>query len=258
MKNGLIALSILAGAGLLLLYASRSDRQNLWALGEAGPRPDRIGYSGGRPALPEHTRPVFSETNADVYLGIDGVGNYFNPGVTAAIQSDERLLWGLFCSTGDVRAYYPSRREYSIRFAMTGPDGKWIPKTALGEEYGAKFDRILAYWQDASSGSRLDRGPPDAPTDACRPSAAPGPPALTGIRPQLLRTAEELFHMGQPGMYTLYVQVQIKRPMGVSGPDAGRLGLVRFHPVVLKIERKALKQAGGREPQRFPAEVRGK
>ena len=76
-----------------------------------------------------------SETNQGLYLGVGAPFRTNEP-----IRFDEKLAYYPFCNTGDVMLAEASP-VYSTRIKMTGPDGKEVEKTPLGQSFGSKFDQ---------------------------------------------------------------------------------------------------------------------
>ncbi len=244
MKIAGLLLFLAALACVVVILLPREQRGPLWA--EA---PTTEARAPGSPAAArgpaavelaqrdQAVGPFLSETNSGLYFSVDESLQYLDPKAGARIQSNDLLVWGLFCDTGHVRAWYPPHEAYWLRLAMKGPDGKWVSKTALGARYGGKFDDIAKY-DVIRRGVGPHLGAVLLHVEADPPSPEPGVPPLVGSG-TLLPKPEELFLMGPPGIYTMYVQMQLWRP--VSGPPAPKSALVRFRPVAVKIEHKAPK-----------------
>jgi hypothetical protein len=235
MKLAPIIASIAALACVVLILHVRAERENLWA-GAYAAQASRPGPASGQRVQKEQAvGPFLSETNSGLYFSVDGSSHYTRPKVDARIQSNDLLVWGLFCTTGHVRAWYPAREAYWLRLAMKGPDAKWVPKTARGARYGGKFDDIAKY-EVIRRGLGPHLGAVLFHEEAGPPLPEPDIPPLVGSS-TLLPRPEELFSMAQPGIYTMYIQMQLWR--SVSEPPASTWPLVRFRPMAVKIERKA-------------------
>jgi hypothetical protein len=116
----------------------------------------------------------------------------------------------------------------AIKLDMTGPSGKKVSPTELGATYGVSFDRIPQNPAAISPASHMTsveiRGAYD-PRDNAQNSSG-----------SLLPSAEELFKMKAPGIYTLKIQVQAYVYMAIgTNPPASHF--IRFQPVQLKIEK---------------------
>jgi hypothetical protein len=142
-----------------------------------------------------------------------GVGAAFR--TNEPIKFDEKLAYYPFCNTGDVMLAEASP-VYSTRIKMTGPDGKEVEKTPLGQSFGSKFDQWHKY-NDTRVGE----------TCACGP--------YQGFLGGVLPSAKELFVMQEPGIYTLDVQMQMFRVGARPNTNAASRNPIRFSAVKIKV-----------------------
>jgi len=107
---------------------------------------------------------------------------------------------------------------------MFGPDGKETAKTALGQQYGSRFDHAVDESDKASkgSGSINAQGRYD-PEDGDR---IPG---------RFLPSPKDMFQMDQNGLYRLEIEFQLNGPH--KDTNQGGLELLRFPPLEIAVEK---------------------
>ena len=81
-----------------------------------------------------------SETTNGIYMVIAAVRNVTLI-TNEPIRFDDQLVWMNFCDTGKVMLSYPDCK-YGLKIKMTDSEGNEVPKTALGERCGSKFDSL--------------------------------------------------------------------------------------------------------------------
>ena len=124
-----------------------------------------------------------------------------------------------FCNTGDV-VLAVAAPIYGTRIKMTGPDGKEVSKTPLGQKFGSKFDE----WHKFN-----DIHPLPGTTCACGP--------YKGLVSGVLPSPKELFIMEDAGIYTLEVQMQMFRFGARPDTNATSHNPIQFSPVEIKVEK---------------------
>ena len=155
-----------------------------------------------------------------IYLAIIGVRNGSTVS-NGAVRFDDRLVWMPFADSGNIRLSYPDPK-YGVRIRMTGPDGKDVVKSALGTNFGSKFEQLHDY-RDGTLGGIEAWGP------------YKDNPDLGGGR--LLPSPRELFQMEQPGIYKMEIEMQMFRQSPSTNVEVWRTNLIRFAPVEIEIER---------------------
>ena len=163
-----------------------------------------------------------SETNNGLFLAFGGE----HSGTNEPMRFDERIVWRPFCVTNtdksNIELQYPNAR-YGIIMRMTGPDGKEVSKTGLGDIWGSgsKWNQLHSY-----KDSRLSET-----------FAGPYRPHVGAGGGQWLPAPKDLFEMEKPGVYTLEIQMQMFRHTGSTDPDEQHRNLIHFSPVKIKVEK---------------------
>ncbi|HOC58112.1 MAG TPA: hypothetical protein PKI20_21015 [Verrucomicrobiota bacterium] len=176
-----------------------------------------------------------SETNHGIYVVVASwdhrsLGYKANPfSSVEPFRFDNELMWSPFCESGKVELCYPGPPQLA-RLHMTGPDGKAVPKTRLGETFGTKFDRIR--YEDTVHGWSRANIEAQGPYDS-RGGGFTGP---------ILPAPAKLFQMKKPGVYTLEVQMQLLRAVWVT--NHWTYPVVRFSPIRIKVEKPSDTQSG--------------
>lgn len=165
----------------------------------------------------------FSETNDGFYIAISGSST------NEPVASNDPLSWRPFCtrSTAATEFNYPDPAR-GIKIKMLDFRGKQIRRTELGKSYGTKFDKLSRFqdiipaphagYSSGHVGSILAKGSYND-TDAVS-----GP---------LLPSAQDLFQIQKPGIYTLEIQMQMFLIHKTANQWTRKL--IRFSPVKIKV-----------------------
>lgn len=160
-----------------------------------------------------------SETTNGIYLVVAAVRNVTLI-TNEPVRFDDELVWMTFCNTGKVMLSYPDSK-YGLRIKMIDSEGNEVPKTALGERCGSKFDSLRLI-TDSNVGRTTAQG-----------SYKDNPHGETIF----LRKPDELFQMDKPGIYTLEIQMQMFRYVPSYDPVERSKDLFRFSPIKIKVEK---------------------
>jgi len=155
---------------------------------------------------------ILSNATNDVYIGvftghseITKNGQFLTNDIPIAYNDNLSIM--PFCSTGEIELLYPSEKSMFILFRMTDASGKEVPKTAEGLEWGSdiknfplkptrsKHDRMFSW---------LARG-----------SHTNG--AASFMNGPVLPSPEDLFFMGQSGVYHLTMDVHLMKQHLIPG-----------------------------------------
>ncbi len=176
-------------------------------------------------AVPVAIGTGLSAVTNGVYLAVGRPGSTNEP-----VPFDERLIFLPFCDTGQVELNLTSP-PYGIKIRMWGGDGQDVPKTALGQSFGSKWD---SFQDSLVEGKGLHLGYYNLRRAGV---FAWGPftnnPGLGGGK--LLPAPKDLFQMDKPGVYTLEMQMQMLRVN--KGTNGLTRQLIRFSPVRIKVEK---------------------
>ena len=106
---------------------------------------------------------------------------------------------------------------------MTGPDGKEVSKTGLGDIWGSgsKWNQLHSYKD--SKLSSIFAGP-------YRPDVGAG-------GGQWLPASKDLFEMEKPGIYKLEIQMQMFRHTASTDSGEEYRNLIRFSSIIIKVEK---------------------
>jgi hypothetical protein len=166
-----------------------------------------------------------SESTNGLYLAVGG----WRHGPTAGslvtnepIRFDDMLVWYPFFKEGKVEINYPNM-IYGVKIKMFDSSGKELSKTALGRSCGSKWDELHSY-NDTKLGSIDAWGEYD-----CDQSW------------RFLASANDLFEIEKPGIYTLELQMQMFRHSGSFDPVVWSKNLIRFSPIKIRVERPLVK-----------------
>jgi hypothetical protein len=177
--------------------------------------------------LPTVLATGFSSPTNGVYLAItEDMPMSGLPGTNEPFKSNDELVWAAYCSnTGKVSLSYPIDRAYGVKIKMFGPDSQEVEKTSLGKMYGSRWDDLHSY-KDARLQPFIAEGSfEDNHGEAC-----------CGILP----SAQELFKMSKPGIYTMEIEIQLFRHVPTQDTEVWRRNLLRFTPIKIKVERTRL------------------
>lgn len=158
---------------------------------------------------------AFSATNHGVCLSIIGTKSNGLAGF------DDGLRWR---PTGEDNIMLNALDLSSaFKLKLHGPDGKEVPKTALGQTIGVNFDAVRTF-------GRLPPGIKLTYLDIM-----PGMPFHVPEQP--FPVLKDCFAMEKPGVYTLELQMQLFRIIDKPpyGPEPEEL--LRFPPMILKVNR---------------------
>jgi len=157
---------------------------------------------------------VFSTTNKGTYLSI--IGSKSN----GLAGFDDGLQWRAFCENQHSLLESPDLSS-GFKMNLQDPDGKEVPRTALGRTIGPDFDSLQS----------LGKLPPG--TKLTRLDFRNGIYNIVPAQP--LPLLKECFTMDKPGIYTLEFQMQLFR---ISYKDNGEHDpeeLIRFPPMTIKV-----------------------
>ena len=159
---------------------------------------------------------IFSVTNQGVCISIigtktNGLGGF-----------DDALQWRVFCENQHSLLH---SLDLSCGFKMNlrGPDGKEVPKTALGQTIGSKFDEVQTVGK-LPSGTILS----DLDFRSGLADIVPAKP---------LPRLRDCFAMDRPGIYTLELQIQLFRITYKTAGEPEPEQLLRFPPMTIKVNR---------------------
>ena len=164
---------------------------------------------------------VLSSTNNGVYIAIGGMSS------NECLRYDERIVWHAFCTNGSVDLNYPAP-AFGTKIRMTGPDGREVAKTDLGNSFGTKFEKVRRFEDTASQGQI---GYHAQHTGVMIASGAydPREGLLSG---PVLPSPQQLFKMGAPGTYKMEIQMQM---FLVNRDTNWTRKLLLFEPVKLSV-----------------------
>ena len=161
---------------------------------------------------------VFSATNQGVHICIFGTKTNGPAGF------DDGLSWRVYCENQHsiLRSLVLTS---AFKMKLTGPDGKEVPRTDLGQIIGVNFDGVKTSnelspgnWR---TGSELD--------------FRSGVPGIAPTRP--LPLLKDCFAMDKPGIYTLELQAQFYRVNYDKPSKPETEELLRFPPMTIKVNR---------------------
>jgi hypothetical protein len=111
----------------------------------------------------------------------------------------------------------------AFKLKLHAPDGKEVPKTALGQTIGVNFDAVRTF-------GKLPPG-----TKLTYLDIMSGMPFHVPEQP--FPVLKDCFAMDRPGIYTLELQMQLFRIIDKPpyGPEPEEL--LRFPPMILKVNR---------------------
>ena len=96
--------------------------------------------------LPSAFATAFSNPTNGIYLAItENVSGLGIPSTNEPFHFNDNLNWATYCNTGKISIWYPVDHAYGVKIKMFAPDGKEVPKTALGDSFGSKWDRLHDY-----------------------------------------------------------------------------------------------------------------
>jgi hypothetical protein len=161
-----------------------------------------------------------SEVTNEIYVVIGAARN--TTAITnEPIRFDDKLVFMPFYDRGKVELSYPVDPAYRLRIKMTDSDGKDVPKTSLGQQFGTKFDQLRSvtdtrvYPFNAEGSYKND-------------------PGLGGAK--FFSTPRNLFKIEKPGTYTLEIQMQMFYPNPQS-TNAYHKDLLQFSPIKIQVEK---------------------
>jgi hypothetical protein len=131
---------------------------------------------------------------------------YYPPPNASNLLSSDKILVGFLSSTNGSETIYFPKDQYLCRMQLVNSKGVSIPKTRLGERYGAAFYKLTNYsWEavnkkgyNTGGGEKPDTGTADKTTGSVR--EFPG--------------CTEMFRIKTNGDYVLTVQLQIFELVG--------------------------------------------
>jgi hypothetical protein len=155
----------------------------------------------------------FSAATNGLYVTVRGSGQ---TDADLRARYDMDMIWRPFSTTGVVALALPDR-PFGIRFTMVGPDGSDVPKTELGEKFGARFDAL--------------RSPHNCKLD--RVHAAPEWQTQEILSAEILPAPNKLFKMSKQGIYVLHAEFQLFRAEGTNWHSSP----IRFPAARLEIDK---------------------
>jgi len=169
---------------------------------------------------------VLSATNGGIFLAIGAMQPLSGAVLdeNAPLLFDRSFVWEPFSNVGDVELLYP-KAEFGIRVKMLDPNGRETPRTSAGKECGSKFDAVRTL-EDVVSGTTMGR------IDARHKYVERG----RGFSGGTLPAPEELFLMEKPGIYSLYIEMQMFRNIKTN-QSYWDTQLIKFPSVEIKVEK---------------------
>ena len=161
----------------------------------------------------------FSMPTNGVYLAITSWRETW-PNTNAPVHFDERLVWLAFCKGGRAELWFPIDPTYFLKLRMYDPQGKEVPRTALGKSYGSKFDLLRSY-----KTTRLQPTRPEGSYEENRGQGGGG----------FLPPPKDLFKMRKEGIYTMEIEMQMFRYVASTSVDDWSRNLIRFSPIKIKV-----------------------
>lgn len=155
----------------------------------------------------------FSRATNGVYVGVCGQSTVSVKDTawvsnSLPIACSDKLLIGIFCSTGAVRVLYPLDCDYFVKFGMRDAAGLSVTKTAVGDRWGSQFDRFPAK-PGRSNRNRMAGLEVAGSHETDNPALSFGP---------VLPSPQDLFQMKRGGIYDLTLAVHLmKRRMLTNG-----------------------------------------
>jgi len=156
----------------------------------------------------------FSSTNHGVYVAIIGTKSNGLAGF------DDGLQWRVFCENQSPMLESPDLSS-GFKMKLQGPDGKDVPRTALGRTIGVNFDALQT----------LDKLPPGSKLTELNFLSG----TYNSVPAKPLPLLKNCFDIKEAGIYALEFQMQLFR-LNYMDPGTNKSeDLLRFPPMTIKV-----------------------
>jgi len=155
-------------------------------------------------------------------LVVHGIRKNKGPITNDTIRFDDKLLYQTFCKTGKVELQMSTDHAYDIRLRMIDKNGRTIAPTSLGKTFGSRYGESETA-KNRKVAIHFAWG------------AYEDNPYLGGGK--FLPSPQDLFHMKQPGGYTIEIEMKMIRVEKFPDNTTRSRSVVYFPVLKLKVEK---------------------